>query len=332
MSVDPVLTYRHLQGESDFPILHAIFMASSQADGMIETTTVDDVRAWCTPSARFDPQHDLLIALAQGADGQPVEIGFGRVSWYTGRDGIRLYYQDCWLRPEWRLPGVWPALVAENERCLREIAGGHPPVTARALQAWTTASQTAWVAALESQGYRAVRHFHNMLRPLEEIPECPMPHGLDLRPVQPAHYPLIWAAQEEVTRELFERVDQYWTPENYKNWAENPGNTPELWQVAWDGEQVAGMVLTRIDAQSNQALDRKRGYTEHIFVRQPWRGRGLAAALIARSLAVLKAQGMGEAELGVDAENDSGAFAFYQRLGYRTFSTDIWYRKPMDSR
>ncbi len=321
---------RSLQEETDFPILHAIFMASSQADGMSETASVDDIRAWCAPSARFDPQQDLLIAMAAGADGQRTEIGFGRVSWYTGRDGIRLYYQDCWLRPEWRLPGVWSALVAENERRLRAIAAGHPPAPKRALQVWATASQNAWIAALEDQSYRAVRHFHNMLRHLENIPERPMPHGLDLRPVQPAHYPLIWAAQEEVTAELFERVAEYWTPENYQAWAENPGNTPELWQVAWDGEQVAGMVLTRIDDASNQALNRKRGYTEHIFVRLPWRGRGLATALVTRSLQTLKVQGMEEAELGVDAENESGAFGFYQRLGYRTFSTDIWYRKPMD--
>jgi mycothiol synthase len=148
--------------------------------------------------------------------------------------------------------------------------------------------------------------------------------------VQPVHFPLIWAAQEEVTRELFERVDEYWTPENYKAWTGNPGNTPELWQVAWDGERVAGMVLARIDSHSNRVLNRLRGYTEHIFARKPWRQRGLAAALIARSLAVLQAQGMEEVELAVDAENDSGAFAFYQRLGFRTFSTDIWYRKPMD--
>jgi ribosomal protein S18 acetylase RimI-like enzyme len=47
-------------------------------------------------------------------------------------------------------------------------------------------------------------------------------------------------------------------------------------------------------------------------------------------LQVLKAQGMEEAELGVDSENESGAYGFYQRMGYQTFSTDIWFRKPMD--
>ena len=76
-------------------------------------------------------------------------------------------------------------------------------------------------------------------------------------------------------------------------------------------------------------MGRKRGYTEHIFVRQPWRKRGLASVLLTRGLQVLKDQGMQEAELGVDTENESGAHGFYQRMGYQTFSTDIWFRKPM---
>jgi len=38
---------------------------------------------------------------------------------------------------------------------------------------------------------------------------------------------------------------------------------------------------------------------------------------------------MNEAELGVDVENESGAFGLYQRLGYKTFSIDTWFRKPM---
>jgi hypothetical protein len=38
---------------------------------------------------------------------------------------------------------------------------------------------------------------------------------------------------------------------------------------------------------------------------------------------------MNEAELGVDTENDSGAYRFYQRMGYQTFRTDIWFRKEI---
>ena len=145
------------------------------------------------------------------------------------------------------------------------------------------------------------------------------------------HFRAIWEAQREVQMELFEAVMEHWTEDAYPRWASDPAHTPELWQIAWDGEKVAGMVLNRIDTTANAAHCRKRGYTEHVFVRRPWRGRGLASALLARSLELLKAQGMEEAELGVDVENASGAHALYERMGFRTFSTDIWFRKPMAS-
>jgi ribosomal protein S18 acetylase RimI-like enzyme len=187
-----------------------------------------------------------------------------------------------------------------------------------------------WISVLEGESYHAVRHFHNMLHRLDVIPEQEMPEGLQVRPVQTEHYRSIWEAQKEVNQELFEYVGENWTEEKYQSWRANPSLTPQLWQVAWEGDQVAGMVLTRIDEVENRDLKRTRGYTEHVYVRRPWRQHGLAKALVVRSLRVLKERGMEEAELGVDSENESGAFGFYQRLGYETFSTDIWFRKPMD--
>ena len=136
--------------------------------------------------------------------------------------------------------------------------------------------------------------------------------------------------QKEETRGLFETVVEDWTEDKYQAWRDRPSHTPDLWQVAWDGDQVAGMVLARIDAAENKERGRTRGYTEHIFVCRPWRNRGLASALIASSLRVLKAHGMNEAELGVDSENQSGALGLYQRLGYRTDNTDTWFRKTME--
>jgi ribosomal protein S18 acetylase RimI-like enzyme len=214
---------------------------------------------------------------------------------------------------------------------LLEIVAQHPHTQQRFLQSWATESQAQWIATLKSEGYQAVRHFNNMLHQLDQIPDRKLPAGLEIRPVRPEHYRSVWETQREVQERLFETVAEDWTEEKFQTWQANPSHTPQLWQVAWDGEQVAGMVLNRIDQAENQARGRKRGYTEHIFVRRPWRQRGLASALLATSLRLLKAQGMEEAELGVDAENASGAFGFYQRMGYQTFSRDLWFRKPIDS-
>jgi ribosomal protein S18 acetylase RimI-like enzyme len=89
------------------------------------------------------------------------------------------------------------------------------------------------------------------------------------------------------------------------------------------------MVLNFINEAENGEYGRLRGYTETICVRRPWRRQGVAKALIARSLHVLKAQGMTEAALGVDAGNPNGALQLYKSMGFHIAKEFITYRKPM---
>jgi len=325
----PQLTFRCLQGEADYSIILSIYLRSNEVDHIVDQASLEDMKRWCSPSARFDPYKDILFVVLDNGGGESSVIGFSRLSWYTGLGNTRLYVQSSFLHPDWRENGFWPAVVQRNECRLREIASSHTFTPPRFYQAWATSNQVNWISTLESEGYEAVRHFKNMLRQLDVIPEQKMPEELEVRPVQTDHFRIIWEAQREVQLELFEVVAENWTDDRYESWLANPSHTPQLWQVAWDGDKVAGMVLPRIDEVENNQLARKHGYTEHVFVRRPWRKRGLAKALVLRSLQVLKEHGMQEAELGVDSENESGAFGFYHRLGYETFSTDIWYRKPM---
>jgi ribosomal protein S18 acetylase RimI-like enzyme len=320
-------------------------------DGDDWTPSLDEIKAWCAPTARFDPAKQLVFASmadwgsgplgplgapsGEGRGNAAPEVGVSRLSWYTGRGGARIYPQTSFLLPEWRSAGVWPALVREGDRRIREMAAGHPSLSERYFQGWASEAQTEWIAALKAEGYEAVRHFRNMVRQLDVVPELDLgrlPKGLEVRAVKAGDMRRIWEAEAEVNQELFEYVAEQWTEEKYPSWLADSSHTPHLWRVAWDGDQIAGMVLARIDDVANRGRERKRGYTEHVFVRRPWRGRGLAKALIVRSLRLLKEQGMDEAELGVDSENDSGAFGFYSRLGYVTERTDIWLRKPLELR
>lgn len=81
--------------------------------------------------------------------------------------------------------------------------------------------------------------------------------------------------------------------------------------------------------QENEEFHRKRGHVELISVKRPWRGKGIAKALIARSLKLLKSQGMTEAALGVDAENPSGALQLYEKMGFKVVKRGGIYRKPL---
>ena len=123
------------------------------------------------------------------------EVGVSRVSWYTTRNGARVYPQTSFLLPEWRKPGVWPELVREGDRRIRAMAAGHPSLPERSFQGWATESQTQWIDALEAEGYEAVRHFRNMVRPLESVPDPEggtPPEGLEVRPVAADHMRRIW--------------------------------------------------------------------------------------------------------------------------------------------
>ena len=322
------LIFRGVEGEQDYPLLLAINLSSRQADGDPESITLQQIAEAFAPSDALDPARQILIACL--ADDPGTAVGYSRLGWYSSRADTRLYYLYSRLKGEYRGGGLWECLVRQTEQRILEIARQHPPVAQCFFQGWASDNQRDWIKVLENTGYQVVRRFHNMLYLLGNAPEHPLPAGFEIRPVKPEHMRLVWEAQKEMNQGLFENVVEDWLEEKYPTWLADPSHTPQFWQVAWAGDQIAGMVLARIDDQENQQRQRKHGYTEHIYVRPAWRKRGLASALIARSLQVLKEQGILEAELGVDAENETAAFNLYQRLGYQTFSIDTWFRKPMN--
>jgi ribosomal protein S18 acetylase RimI-like enzyme len=98
------------------------------------------------------------------------------------------------------------------------------------------------------------------------------------------------------------------------------------------GDQIAGGVLNTIYPEENEGLGLKRGWLDSVFTRRPWRRRGLARALIARSLAALRERGMTSAILGVDADNPTGALGLYEGIGFAVESRYTAWRKPMEDR
>jgi ribosomal protein S18 acetylase RimI-like enzyme len=167
-----------------------------------------------------------------------------------------------------------------------------------------------------------------MVRPdLEDIPDLPLPPAVEVRPVQPEHMTLIWQASNEAFRDHWGYIPDPW--EAFEQMMNDSDFDPSLWRVAWQADQIAGMVLSFINKDENEMYGRKRGYTENICVRRPWRKQGLAKALIAQSLIAIKERGMTEAGLGVDAENISGALHLYEGMGYRVVKRTTIYRKPL---
>ena len=322
----PGLVFRGFRGEVDFPAMLAVIEASKEADDIERTASVEAIAHNYRHLQNCDPYRDMLFAEVDGK-----VVGYSRVWWDQTSDGKRLYSGFVFLEPEWRHKGIRRCMLRHNERRLGEIAAGHPKDGERWFSTWVSDGEEHWESLLADAGYRAVRHGFEMVRPdLEGIPDLPLPEGLEVRPATEDHYRAVFDAAKEAFRDSWEYSDDWWTDEEFESWQEEPTFQPELWQVAWDDGQVAGMVLNFIRHDENEEYRRKRGYTETICVRRPWRRRGLARALIARSFEMIKKQGMTEAALGVDTENQNGALRLYESMGFRPVKRDSLYRKLME--
>jgi mycothiol synthase len=321
----PKPIFRGFYGEEDYPAMAAVIAGSKDEDGQEWALSVEDIARNYRHLHNCDPEQDMLFVEADGE-----VVGYGRVWGTKQQTATRLYQQFAHLLPDWRGQGIRRAMLHHNECRLRRIAGGHPADGPRMFEAWASETETHWRALLLDEGYEAMRYGFEMVRPdLDEIPDLPLPEGLQVRPVQAEQVPLIWAAAREAFRDHWGYSEDEWSDENLKEWQESPTYDPGLWQVAWDGDQVAGMVLNFVNLQENEEYGRQRGYTEGICVRRPWRRQGVARALIARSFWVLRGLGMTEAALGVDAQNPNGALRLYQSMGFESVKRHTTYRKPL---
>lgn len=320
----PGLSFRNFKGESDYPHMLALINAAKAADHDERSDTLEDMIRNYSHLTNCDPYRDMLFA---EVDGQPV--AYSRLTWWVEEaSGNTIYLSFGFVHPQWRRKGLGLAMLRHNQRRLREIAAGHPAEANKLFEAFATSFEKGNQALLEGDGYQPVRRFYSMTRPdLADIPNLPLPDGLEARPARPEHYRQIWNASQEAFRDHWGYAEPQ--EEDYQNWLESKEFQPNLWQVVWDGDQVAGMILNFINHEENEEYGRKRGYTEGIAVRRPWRRRGLARAMLARSLMMHRDLGMTEAALGVDTENLSGAHRLYESMGFRPFKIHSTYRKPM---
>jgi mycothiol synthase len=323
----PGLVFRRFRGPEDFVGMAAVINSAADADGVERSDTAEDLAVTYRHLYNCDLDRDFIIAEAAGK-----LVGYGRGYWEVeASSGSYIYGMVCFLAPEWRRRGIGTTMLRWLETRMREVAADHSAAKGRFFESICSHGEDGKAVLLEREGYRPVRFFNEMLRPsLEDISDFPLPAGLELRPVEAGQYRAIWDAWQEALMDHWGFTEP--TEELYLRWLEDKKHfQPELWQVAWDisSGDVAGNVLTFIDREENGKYHRLRGYTEGIAVGRRWRRRGLARALIAKSLRAQKAAGMTESALGVDSESLTGATRVYEDCGFRVLRTHRLYRKDL---
>ncbi len=323
------LRFRLFAGESDLQANVDLNNACAQADRQEYVDTLEQARHWWTHlDDKHNPLTDMLVA---EIDGVPGMVGKGMVSWMSNDDGEWMAGVHAWIHPDWRGRGLGRAVEDWLEQRGRALLVGRAPAgTTCFFQTWSDDRVLGKIALLKSCGYSAIRFTGMMVRPLDEpIPDLSLPIGLEVRPATKADLRTLFDALNEAFRDHWGHSE--WTASDFLGWYDEPDLDASLYQVAWDmaSNQVAGCVLTYISKKQNEATGLLRGWTDPIAVRRPWRKRGVAKALIARSLHDLKAHGMTEAALGVDTQNPNGAYQLYENMGYRMHRSGTVWRKNM---
>lgn len=320
------LVFRHWRGPAeDLPGMAAANQLARDDAGVEEVINVAQMTSFYSHLTNCDLDRDLMVVELDGRT-----IGYVRVEWRDLTNGTRQFFSLCVLDPSQRRRGIGQAMLSWSERRLAEIAAHVPADRPGQLFGSTYSTDVAGRALLEKNGWTEVARGYEMVRPtLEDVPEIPLPDGLAVRTVTEADRRKIWEAAREAFRD--ERDEAEWTEED---WARYPEEFPDLSMamIAFDGDEIAGGILNTIDKDANAHHGRARGALSSVWTGARWRRRGVAKALIARSLVLLRDRGMASAYLGVDGANPNQAMTLYSGMGFEVATSTIDWRKPLPAR
>lgn len=230
--------------------------------------------------------------------------------------------------PAHRGQGIGTAILAWAVARADEILAEQPADLVRVVEAFKEVRLVDAVALHEAVGFRPARWYFDMRRDLREpLPDMPDLGGLRIEPYV--------AAMAEPVRLIHnEAFADHWgseplPPEIWgRDFVGDPFFRGDLSFVVLDGEEIAGYAVNYVSEADWEATGVREGWVGQLGVRRTWRKRGLATALLVRSMEAFRAADLEAATLGVDAENPTGALGVYERVGFRPIRRTIRMQRP----
>jgi ribosomal protein S18 acetylase RimI-like enzyme len=226
----------------------------------------------------------------------------------------------AWIDPRPTLDD--PAAVEPLVEAFETRAAG---LGRRAVRAGVPDRDAGLRALFERRGYEPIRFSFTMLIELGDEPLPPsFPLGIEARVMQPGEEHAVYDAQQDAFAD-------HWGfhPDTFESWRrwnlERDGSRPDLWWLALDGPEIAGLCLNRMADDG----DSEHGYVHILGVQKPWRRRGLGEALLRHSFRDFWQRGRRRVSLDVDGENTTGAVRLYERAGMRVHRRRDTYEKRL---
>ena len=254
---------------------------------------------WEAP--RFDLQQDARIVVAP--DG--LIVGYEEV---YPRSDERLEF-DGFVHPREAGRGFGMLLLRWAEERARERVDGMLTRGPVILRGNTTAVDQNAIAMFNAEGFALVRQFWRMEIEMSVPPDrSAWPAGITVRTMQLDRDARVAHAVIE------EAFADHWghLPRSYEDWEQavlqRDGFDPTLTFMAFDGNEVAGVVVNRY---------RDIAWVGQLAVRRAWRKRGLGLALLLHSFNEFYQRGHRAVGLGVDSQSLTGATRLYEKAGMR---------------
>ncbi|RIK16960.1 MAG: GNAT family N-acetyltransferase [Acidobacteria bacterium] len=194
---------------------------------------------------------------------------------------------------------------------------------------------------LRTAGYRHVRDWWQMVRPVDrasDLEQPPLREGVEIHRVRrdegvgmPDEADL-HAVHDVLEHSFADHFNSY--RETFEEFVgrlrEDPGHRWDHWWLATvDGQPAGALVATTVTTRvGDDGVARPdSSYVEYIGVHRRARGRGVAKALLRTVIADAAARGRGSVGLEVDADSPTGAHGLYLSMGWRTrYTTQSWHR------
>ena len=268
--------------------------------------TAENLRIWLTtPYVEID--RDLRVLERDGR-----LIGYADVD--SSREDPPVWWCDVKVTPDAPAGEIVAELVAWMDQ---RAAEGR-------LRVWTSDTDVRIVSAFAALGFEPVRHSYRMEIDLGgDVREPVWPDETTVRNATAADHRSVYEVVVEVWRDTNDEYND--TFEEWAHWnVERESYDPDLWFLAYAGDELAGFSICRRDD-----IDTSAGYVGLLGVRRPWRRQGLGEALLRRSFQAFRACGYTRGTLGVDASSVTGATRLYERAGMRVYRDTVFLDRPV---
>ena len=216
------------------------------------------------------------------------------------------------------IAGIGRELLAwQQSRAQQQLAGSDKTLPAWIL-AYADERAPQNVRLLKRAGFEVARYFVALERELSEpVPTVEPAEGIRIVPYTSELSAATLVARTDSFRDHW--ASQPLSEEQWQSWLAGSFRPDISFLAVADGEngeEVVGFVLCQVNEDDWESQGFTGAYIGMVGTTRAWRGRRIAPALLGRTLQACADLGWEKVTLDVDAENPSGAFGLYTRMGF----------------